>query len=605
MNYFNYDFNKMTIGQALRDISQSRLLLPAIQRDFVWNETQIINLFDSLMKGYPFGTLLLWSILKGHTEDNKFYFFIKNYHERDNYQSRPAQTQPEEGFYGVLDGQQRLTALYVGICGTLSVKTPYARWNNDKSFPVRSLYLNLLGEDGKQADAEFEFAFLKEEDEKVKVNNGVFQEWWFRVGAIKDKDQSYVDNYINNVNNEVEKVESDPSLDKKKSLARDILNRLYRIINQEKSLVYCVERSQDLSRVLDIFIRLNSGGTKLSYSDLLMSIAVSEWKKLDAKEEITGLREKINERFQFGFSNDFVLKAGLVLTDEIKSVKFHLNNFKIENTLAIERNWKYIKSALITTAELFRKFGYSKPNLESSYVLLPIAYYIKHRHAEYDFTESSKYEADRKLIWKWVNRSLLKGIWSGQTDSLLVKLREVIRTHGDRGFPYEEIEHLALRPLNKSLNFVEEDVNYLLDLTWGRSRTFALLALITPGVDVDTFNYHVDHVYPRSMFTKENQLKKAGYTNEEIHKMQNDSNTLANLQLLPGPVNEAKRDIPPKTWLMTKYQDSDARASFCVQQLLDHLDDDPGSFRIFFDERRMKLEKRIKEKLEIKLYDQN
>ena len=50
---------------------------------------------------------------------------------------------------------------------------------------------------------------------------------------------------------------------------------------------YYQEKDQDLDKVLNIFIRVNSGGTPLSYSDLLLSVADAPVEALDAREEIT------------------------------------------------------------------------------------------------------------------------------------------------------------------------------------------------------------------------------------------------------------------------------------------------------------------------------
>ena len=77
-------------------------------------------------------------------------------------------------------------------------------------------------------------------------------------------------------------------------------------------------RRQDIERVLNIFIRCNRGGTPLSYSNLLASIPrrMSKWNQLDARREVHGLVDEMNNvRAGLLFNADFVLKAGLMLTD--------------------------------------------------------------------------------------------------------------------------------------------------------------------------------------------------------------------------------------------------------------------------------------------------
>ena len=91
-----------------------------------------------------------------------------------------------------------------------------------------------------------------------------------------------------------------------------MLDRLHKVVHTDQVIAYYKEEDQDLDKVLDIFIRTNSGGTTLSYSDMLMSMATAQWEKLDAREAIHGTVDEINQIGDgFGFSQDFLLKAGL------------------------------------------------------------------------------------------------------------------------------------------------------------------------------------------------------------------------------------------------------------------------------------------------------
>ncbi|EOV8180947.1 DUF262 domain-containing protein, partial [Raoultella planticola] len=107
--------------------------------------------------------------------------------------------------------------------------------------------------------------------------------------------------------------------------AGKMVSHLHNIIHNKQLVTYYLEEGQELSKVLNIFIRMNSGGTPLSYSDLLLSIAVAQWQKLDAREEIHNLVDEMNRVGDgFNFSKDLVLKAGLMLS-ELKVA------FKVEN----------------------------------------------------------------------------------------------------------------------------------------------------------------------------------------------------------------------------------------------------------------------------------
>lgn len=137
-----------------------------------------------------------------------------------------------------------------------------------------------------------------------------------------------------------------------------------------------VETQQDLERVLNIFIRMNSGGTALSYSDLLLSIAVAQWGNLDARAEIHSLVDEMNRVGDgFGYSKDLVLKAGLMLSD-IGSVGFKVENFNKKNMGLLEANWQRVRESLLRAVRLVASFGFNGQNLRADSAILPVAYYI-------------------------------------------------------------------------------------------------------------------------------------------------------------------------------------------------------------------------------------
>ena len=197
------------------------------------------------------------------------------------------------------------------------------------------------------------------------------------------------------------------------SLAFETLDRLYRVIHVEPTVAYYEETNQDIEHVLNIFIRRNSGGTVLAYSDLLLSIAVSQWDTLDARKEVHQLVDDLNRIGPgFGLSKDFVLKAGLMLTD-IASVGFEVRNFTHANMAVLEQNWSKISETLTATVQLAASFGFDSRSIRANSALLPIAYYLFQRGAPPGFATHGSYDADRKAIRGWLTRSILKasGIW--------------------------------------------------------------------------------------------------------------------------------------------------------------------------------------------------
>lgn len=131
-----------------------------------------------------------------------------------------------------------------------------------------------------------------------------------------------------------------------------------------------------MDTVLQIFIRVNSGGTILSYSDLLLSIASAQWKELDARKEITDFVDEINSiGYGFNVNKDFVLKASLVLSD-FRDIAFKVDNFNKTNMLKIEQNWQTIIKSVALAFQLVASFGFSRENLTSNNAVIPIAYYL-------------------------------------------------------------------------------------------------------------------------------------------------------------------------------------------------------------------------------------
>ena len=185
-------------------------------------------------------------------------------------------------------------------------------------------------------------------------------------------------------------------------------------------MAYYEERNQDIEHVLSIFIRRNSGGTTLSYSDLLLSIATSQWSTLDARKEVHHLVDELNRiGSSLEVSKDFVLKAGLMLTD-IASVGFQVRNFTRANMEMLEQNWQKIRDALIETVQVVTGFGFGANSIRAASSLLPIAYYLYRIGSPSDFDSHGKFAKDREAIRGWLIRSILKasGIWGSGLDTL-------------------------------------------------------------------------------------------------------------------------------------------------------------------------------------------
>lgn len=495
--------NPITIKAALHKIHQHDYVLPAIQREFVWKQVQIARLFDSLMRGYPIGSFLFWKVDRNHVRDYRYYDFVRDYHEKDAPHCPPLDVPPDRDVTAILDGQQRLTALNIGIRGSHAAKEPRKWWTNPDAFPRKYLYLNLLADASENEEGiVFDFRFFTQQRASDATGSDQF---WFRVSDIMDLEAG------------------PPLLRHLRALGLDgdaldvgfdRAHALHTLIHLKPVIHYYLEEEQDLERVLHIFIRVNSGGTVLSYSDLLLSIATAQWQTLPAREEIHDLVDQLNcTRNGFSFSKDFVLKAGLMLAD-IASVGFRVTNFTQANMRILEDKWPRIDSALKLAVRLAASFGFEDQTLSADSALLPIAYYLYHRGLTDGYLTQSQYRDDREAIRGWLIRSLLKpGIWGSGLDTTLTALRSVIQEHGDERFPLADIEAEMARR-GRSLRFDEEEIEDLVEVSYGDRRAFALLALLYPFVDLRN-QFHIDHIFPRSSFRKRT-LRDHGFSSEQI-----------------------------------------------------------------------------------------
>lgn len=422
-----------TIAEVVNDIHKKKYLLPAIQREFVWNTYQIERLFDSLMQDYPISSFLFWHVGKEKVADFEFYEFLREYHEKDKKHNPKANINGEEEVVAVLDGQQRLTSIYLALKGSYAYKLPKKRWDNDLSYPVRKLYLNILGNASEESDFEYEFSFLTAEEANITDE----KHYWFEVGKVLDmKEPEKVNDFLleNDIFQKYPKQEA--------TFANRCLSRLRNIIFERQSISFYLEKSDQLDKVLNIFIRINSGGTVLSYSDLLLSVATAQWKFKDAREEITKFVDEINLiGGGFNFNKDFVLKACLVLSD-FSDIAFKVDNFNKENMLKIEKNWEDITKAIRYAVNLVDSFGFNRETLSSNNALIPIAQYLYIKGNPINFETSNHTREDRRAIQKWLALVLLKKVFGGKPDNVIKTTREVLKEYNS-SFPLNLIVDIA------------------------------------------------------------------------------------------------------------------------------------------------------------------
>jgi hypothetical protein len=576
----------VTVQEVLSGIHEKRYLLPAIQREFVWDQDQIRRLVDSLMRGYPIGSFLLWDVQAATASHYTFYDFLTNFHERDHPYATKATVPTGQSTVAILDGQQRLTSLNIAIYGSHAEKKKYAWWNSPDAFPKKRLYLNLLEDpDHEELSLRYDLRFLT--DAEAKPGEGEPARW-FRVGDILGLEDS---------GPALIKSLAERGVDLNQTGAYQRLYDLYEAIRVTKPINYYLEGSQDADKVLDIFVRVNSGGTTLSYSDLLLSMATNQWADLDAREEVRALVQELNTggSREFSFSKDVVLKTALMVAGV--DMRFRVTNFTRDNMRKVEGSWTTTRSALIRAATLLDRFGFSTRSLTAHSVVIPIAYFLASKSLDDSYLDSTTAAEDRARLQKWVNRSLMKrGIWGSGLDTTLTRIRQAIDAHDGSGFPVEAVQ-TEMAAIGKSLEFEPTEVDELLELKYGGQRTFPVLAMLYPGLDLSKA-FHEDHVFPKSRFTRK-RLSEAGVPAQEVDTFIDAVDRLPNLQLLPGLANVEKQAVLPLDWLRTAFTE-DERITYVEQNDLQTIPESITGFMDFYEARKARLRARLLQRLGVR-----
>ena len=561
----------LKVKDVVESIHKKKYLLPAIQREFVWDTYQIERLFDSIMRNYPISSFLFWQVDKENVTDFKFYEFLREYHDRDKRHNPKADVNGEEEITAILDGQQRLTSLYIALKGTFAEKLPRKRWDNDRAYPKTKLYLNLVSK-SESSEFEYDFCFLTEEAKGNDENS-----FWFCVGEILNlKEPGEVNSYLiqngifQNYNQE------------QANFANNTLFQLHNVIHITPLISYYKEKSQSLDKVLNIFIRINSGGTILSYSDLLLSIATAQWEEKDAREEIIKFVDEINDIGNgFNFNKDFVLKSSLVIND-FSDFAFKVDNFNKANMLKIEQNWESLTDAIRIAVKLVSSFGYNRETLTSNNAIIPIAYYLHKINATDSYPDSTNNSEDKEKIRKWLILTLVKRAFSGQPDNVLRPIRKIIK-NTDTIFPLDKIVE-KFKGTNKSLLFSDEEIENLTYYKYGQGFTFSVLSLLYPHLDYNN-QFHIDHIFPKSLFTRA-KLRKREFDEEKIGTFIDHLNYIGNLQLLGAIPNIEKKDTEFKIWLDKTFSDNGQQGEFISTHNIPNVDLEFENFIEFFEERK-------------------
>lgn len=522
----------MSAIEALKLAKEHFLLLPDIQREYVWGMNDIEKLFESIVDGYPIGACIFWKTTKKVLNDTKpnLYYFISKFENKKTKNEKASEVLGEEGdYYIVLDGQQRITSLNIALYGYYTCYKggrgcPSA---NPKYWIRRQLYYNLnfyktiKSEDYDDEHPPKRFCFLT--DEEANMGN------YYKVNQLLKY-------------NKIAELLRDLIKDEYQIEVQDDLEKLYTRLHSSGTdgiiHYYCISENT-YDEALDIFIRVNSTGKKLSKSDLLFSTLIDGWK--EGKDNIEKLLKSVNSRGDgFNFSRDYLMRLMLVLVDAPTNLK--IESFKSATVKKIRENWNRIDESLEKMVDVLTVIGMSDAFLSSYNATMPLVYYIYN---------GGKLESEkaRNEVRKFLSISMAKRLFGVASNDALKKTRSALKEINCKktNFSLSLFEKIILVG-NRTFVVDEKEIEFWLDNYLIGQNTYMLLSLLYPELKLSQISFHQDHCHPHTLFN-DKSIKKLGVSEEKIQEWQYKRNLLPNLQFLEGKENESKNKTPLKEWI--------------------------------------------------------
>ncbi len=513
----------MSVMSLLNRVKEGEIVLPNIQREFVWPEESITKLMDSVMRGYPIGIVLMWE-----TYDNiQYRTFTSSYVEESVFDYDSSNNRK---LLLVLDGQQRLQSLFIALYG---------------KYYGKSLYFELLSgqEQNDSAEIKYEFQFLTD-DEAERLNNDSIEK--FSDPESDDPSTDHEKWYYAKVSNLFEM-----GFDDIENLTEDLAGKINldqsERITVRRNIGYLKQNLQEnqhvlkystldenkpstardrktASDILEVFVRVNREGTRLSKSDLIFSMLKLNWK--DSAVDLPRFVEELNSNTNFDFDKDFVIKCLFAVSDF--GPKYDIDVLRKKSNIdIIKKNYDDCCNAIRSCIDFVRQHCWINSDrvLPGYNVLIPFVYYLFHL-PNHVFPEK-----DIANLRKFFYISGFTKLFTRYAESRIkIYLRDYLKPQFDEGvfdFSFEGAMKLLKR--YESFNGLNDDVlNDSLHL---------VLNLIQGNFDMnllyDRNDPEIDHIFPKST------LKNKGCEDHDI-------NSYANYWYLPKNQNRNKSNKHPK-----------------------------------------------------------
>jgi len=526
--------DSITIYDALQNINDGKYVMPAFQRQFVWSMEQIEKLWDSILLNYPIATFLFWHVDDSNvTWDTYFCSFLSNV----TFDSRKQADSVNYGLTNidvnstdtaVLDGQQRLTSLFLSLIGEACIRPNYARKKTGGTIVAKLLVeLNknkILVDEEEYNSKKFDIKF----SDKI----GRLSPTQFEVKNILDKKFQNESTRKMAIDEAIINVPSDS-----RDYARNILQKLYEKIYIEKLIRYTKITDMKQDDALEMFVRFNSGGKALRKSEITMSILEAYWPS--AKTEFGKI---LVDSFE-GFGTDFIIRSALMLYGDV--VKSNINKKIAED---LRNNWNGFKKSLENLESMLKVMKIEVSRFSNSWnVLLPIIFYIYYNQ-----------DSDKNIngVRAYLLRAILFTYFQSGTTSKLQQMKSNIIS-----FDYD-ISVEMLDQMN-DLRITEGKIEDVINTEKGSRVAGEVLYYLNLDWTNRNFKYEQDHLHPDNRF---NESKPISVSIEDWKKWRGMRNRLPNLHLLEGRSNGSKSDMR----LVDYYNDmNDAqKVEFCNQALI-------------------------------------
>ncbi len=395
----------LTIYDAIIKIKNDEYVMPVFQRQYVWSLEQIEKLWDSILLGYPIATFLFWHISDDNVSSDTYFckflreaiFNCRKQAESTNYTL--SKIDLNKTHTAVLDGQQRLTSIYLSLFGDAFIRQKHARKKSSSGL-LAKLIIEL---DKHKTSVDEEEYNSKKYGIKYTDKIGMLSPTQFEVRKILNHEFQNELTREKAIEDAIRYVKPDS-----REYAKNILKCLYNKIFIDKVVGYTNIKNAKQEDALEMFVRFNSGGKTLRKSEITMSILEAYWP--DAK---TKFGELLVGTYA-GFSSDFIIRTALMLFGDV--IKSNINKQIADN---LKNNWCEFKNTLENLAYVLNEIKIDVSRFSSSWnVLLPIIFSI--------YYNTPGYKQNTQGIKAYLIRAVLFTYFQSGTTSKLHEMKRNI-----------------------------------------------------------------------------------------------------------------------------------------------------------------------------------